>query len=163
MHLRGKKSDYFARLSTMNRALENGLNDVGIGALFGLYDYRFEVLALLEHSRYLDRVYGVGPHTISVPRIEPAEGAPISKDIPFPVSDREFKKVVAKHLKMKSSMPFPPMKPIFSGTKPLFNCFSTSSCLISLTSGPGNIPDENPPSACGVQPIQRARRSTALP
>ena len=95
MHPAGKKSDYFARLSTMDKALENGLNDVGIGALFGLYDYRFEVLALLEHSRYLDRVYGVGPHTISVPRIEPAEGAAISKNIPFPVSNRDFKKVVA--------------------------------------------------------------------
>ncbi len=95
MHPGGRKSDYFFRLSTMDRALENGLNDVGIGALFGLYDYRFEVLSLLEHSSHLDKKFGVGPHTISVPRVEPAAGAPLSHNTPHPVSDMDFKKIVA--------------------------------------------------------------------
>ena len=95
MHPSGKKSDYLWRLYTMDRALKNGLNDVGIGALFGLYDYRFEVLALIQHAKHLDEKYGVGPHTISIPRIEPAQNAPCAMNIPNPVSDEDFKKLVA--------------------------------------------------------------------
>ncbi len=95
MHPSGRKSDYLWRLYTMDRALKNGLNDVGIGALFGLYDYRFEVLALIQHAKHLDEKYGVGPHTISVPRIEPAQNAPCANNMPCPVSDNDFKKLVA--------------------------------------------------------------------
>ncbi|MFW6308543.1 MAG: [FeFe] hydrogenase H-cluster radical SAM maturase HydG [bacterium] len=94
MHPSGPKADYDWRLSVMDRAQEAGIDDVGIGALFGLYDYRFEVIALLKHAEYLDQKYGVGPHTISVPRLNPALGAPIDKP-PYPVSDEEFKKLVA--------------------------------------------------------------------
>ena len=75
--------------------MAGGIDDVGIGALFGLADFRFEVLGLLEHAKHLENLFGCGPHTISVPRIEPATNAPISNDIPFPVSDRNFKKIVA--------------------------------------------------------------------
>lgn len=95
MHPAGKKSDYSWRLYSMDRALKNGLNDVGIGALFGLYDYKFEVLALIQHSKHLDKTYNVGPHTISIPRIEPAQNAPASIKVPAPVSDQDFKKLVA--------------------------------------------------------------------
>jgi 2-iminoacetate synthase len=95
MHPSGKKADYDWRLNVMDRALENGLNDVGIGALFGLHDYKFEMLALLQHAQHLDETYGVGPHTISVPRIEHAQNAPASENIPHPVSDIDFKKLVA--------------------------------------------------------------------
>jgi 2-iminoacetate synthase len=95
MHPSGKKSDYLWRLYTMDRALKYGINDVGIGALFGLYDYRFEVLALIQHARHLDETYGVGPHTISIPRIEPAQNAPCAINVPNPVSDEDFKKLVA--------------------------------------------------------------------
>ncbi|MCX8093421.1 MAG: [FeFe] hydrogenase H-cluster radical SAM maturase HydG [Candidatus Goldbacteria bacterium] len=94
-HPTGKKSDYYYRLYVMDRAIKSGIDDVGIGVLFGLNDYRFEVLALLEHSNYLERKYGCGPHTISIPRIEPAIGAPLSKKVPYPVSDIDFKKIVA--------------------------------------------------------------------
>jgi 2-iminoacetate synthase len=95
MHPTGKKSDYDWRLNSMDRALSNGMHDVGIGALFGLYDYRFEVLALIMHAEHLDKEFGVGPHTISIPRMEPAQNAPASLDVPSPVSDLEFKKLVA--------------------------------------------------------------------
>ena len=95
MHPSGKKSDYTWRLTTMDRALKNGLNDIGIGALFGLYDYKFEVLALIQHAKHLDKTYGVGPHTISIPRIEPAQNAPAALDVPHQVSDIDFKKLVA--------------------------------------------------------------------
>lgn len=95
IHPSGKKRDYLWRLNVMDRALENGMHDVGIGALFGLYDYRFETLGLLMHAKHLDEKFGVGPHTISVPRIEYAKNAPCAETVPYPVSDRDFKKIVA--------------------------------------------------------------------
>ena len=79
----------------MDDAQEGGIDDVGIGVLFGLYDYKFEVMALLMHSKHLEEKYGVGPHTISVPRIRPALNAPLANEIPSPVSDKDFKKLVA--------------------------------------------------------------------
>ncbi|MCX5657145.1 MAG: [FeFe] hydrogenase H-cluster radical SAM maturase HydG [Candidatus Omnitrophica bacterium] len=94
VHVSGPKKDYSWRLYAMDRAQEAGIDDVGIGVLFGLYDYRFEVLALLYHALHLER-FGAGPHTISVPRIEPAFNAPLSKNPPFKVSDDDFKKLVA--------------------------------------------------------------------
>ena len=94
-HKSGPKADYEWRLSVMDRAMEAGIADVGLGVLFGLADYRFEVLALLEHAKHLEKIYGTGCHTISIPRIEPAVGAPVSDRIPQPVSDRNFKKLVA--------------------------------------------------------------------
>jgi 2-iminoacetate synthase len=95
MHPSGKKADYNRRVTTMDRALANGMHDVGIGALFGLYDYRFEALALIMHSKHLDEKFGVGPHTISIPRIKPAKNAPAAEHIPHQVSDTDFKKLVA--------------------------------------------------------------------
>jgi len=94
-HPSGIKADYEWRLSVMDRAMEGGIDDVGIGALFGLADYRFEVLSLMEHAAHLEKNFGCGPHTVSVPRIEPAEGVPFSRHIPHPVSDDDFKKIVA--------------------------------------------------------------------
>lgn len=89
------KADYLYRLTVMDRAMEGGVDDVGIGALFGLTDYRFEVLAMMEHAKHLEECYGCGPHTVSVPRMEPAIGAPTAENIPHPVSDDDFKKLVA--------------------------------------------------------------------
>ncbi|MDD3543453.1 MAG: radical SAM protein, partial [Petrimonas sp.] len=66
-HLRGKKADFDYRLTSLDRALEAGLDDVGIGALFGLYDWRFEVMGLVRHTNHLEACYNVGPHTISFP------------------------------------------------------------------------------------------------
>jgi 2-iminoacetate synthase len=94
LHPSGPKQDYEWRLSVMDRAMEGGFDDVGVGALLGLYDYRFEVLSGIAHARYLERQYGVGPHTISVPRFRQAMGAALAQ-APFPVSDQEFKKIVA--------------------------------------------------------------------
>jgi len=95
MHLSGPKSDYRYHLYAMHRAQKAGIDDVGIGVLFGLYDYRFEVLALLHHALELEKQFGVGPHTISVPRIEPAANSPLTVRPPAPVSDNDFKKLVA--------------------------------------------------------------------
>ncbi|MDZ7816120.1 MAG: [FeFe] hydrogenase H-cluster radical SAM maturase HydG [Planctomycetota bacterium] len=95
VHPSGPKSDYDNRLLTMHRALEGGIDDIGMGVLYGLYDHRFETLATIMHSQELDRRYNIGPHTISVPRIEPALNAPDAVQPPAPVSDREFKRIVA--------------------------------------------------------------------
>jgi len=79
----------------MDRAMEGGIDDVGIGVLYGLADYRFDTLAMMAHANHLEDCYGCGPHTVSVPRIEPASGAPIAGQIPYPVDDEDFIKIVA--------------------------------------------------------------------
>jgi 2-iminoacetate synthase len=89
------KSDYLYRLNVMHRAMKAGIPDVGLGVLFGLADYRFEILALIEHAKDLETKFGCGPHTVSFPRIEPAEGAPLPENIPHKVSDKDFKKIIA--------------------------------------------------------------------
>ena len=72
MHPRGNKADFLWRLYGQDRAMEGGCDDVGLGALFGLYDWRFEALGLLAHAIHLENSYGVGPHTFSFPRIKDA-------------------------------------------------------------------------------------------
>ncbi|MFA6357728.1 MAG: [FeFe] hydrogenase H-cluster radical SAM maturase HydG [Candidatus Omnitrophota bacterium] len=95
MHLSGPKSDPDNRISAPDRAFEAGIDDIGIGALYGLYDWRFETLGMLSHVEHMEKELNVGPHTISVPRIEPAEGADVSFNPPYKVSDEDFKKIVA--------------------------------------------------------------------
>jgi 2-iminoacetate synthase len=94
-HPFGPKADYDWRLTVWDRCLPSGIDDLGLGVLYGLYDWRWDTLALLDHAAYLDRTYGVGPHTISVPRIEPALNAPWAAQPPAPVSDDEFRRLVA--------------------------------------------------------------------
>lgn len=94
-HRSGPKADYDYRLSVMDRAMEGGIDDVGVGVLFGLAPWKQEVLSLLDHARYLDGKWGCGPHTVSVPRLEPAPGAPVANAIPYPVGDEEFRLLVA--------------------------------------------------------------------
>lgn len=95
VHMGGKKADYDWRVTAMDRAMEAGINDVGIGVLFGLCDWRFEVMALMQHIGHLEDKFGVGPHTISVPRLEPACGSDMASHPPKPVSDDDFRKIVA--------------------------------------------------------------------
>jgi 2-iminoacetate synthase len=95
VHLSGKKQDYDWRVSAIDRAMEAGINDAGIGVLFGLFDWRFEVLALMQHIRHLEERFGVGPHTISVPRLEPAVGSDVATHPPHAVSDVDFRKLTA--------------------------------------------------------------------
>jgi len=94
MHPTGPKSDYLHRLTAMDRAQQAGIDDVGIGPLLGLYDFKFEVLGLLFHALHLESEFGTGPHTISIPRLEAALNAPAAIKPPTPVSDDDFKKLV---------------------------------------------------------------------
>jgi len=90
------KGNYRWRLYAQDRAQDAGIDDVAIGALFGLYDWRFEVMGLLYHTIHLEEQFnGVGPHTISFPRITPATGTPFSDHPEYTVNDEDFKKLVA--------------------------------------------------------------------
>ncbi len=95
VHVAGKKADYDWRVSALDRAMQAGIDDVGIGVLYGLFDWRFETLATMAHIRHLENKFGVGPHTISVPRMEPATGSDMAMHPPMPVSDIDFRKLVA--------------------------------------------------------------------
>jgi 2-iminoacetate synthase len=95
LHPSGRKADMAWRLSVFDRAFAAGVDDVGMGVLYGLYDHRFDTLALLSHAQCLDRRYGVGPHTISFPRVEPAQNAPAAGRVPHPVGDDDITLVVA--------------------------------------------------------------------
>lgn len=88
-----RKGNYLWRLDGLSRAMEAGCDDVGIGVLFGLYDWRFEVLGLVRHALHLQEKYNVGPHTISFPRLRPAQG--VHLDDKYLVDDHDFKRLVA--------------------------------------------------------------------
>jgi 2-iminoacetate synthase len=93
VHPSGPKSHYLWRLHGLDRAQQAGIDDVGIGALMGLFDWRFETMALLYHTIHLEEVFKVGPHTISFPRIEPAIGTETA--VYQGVNDYDFKRLVA--------------------------------------------------------------------
>lgn len=92
-HKGGKKSDFEYRLTSLDRAMEAGIDDLGIGALFGLYDWKYEVLALVRHANHFEAVYNVGPHTISFPRIQDASSLELGDK--YMVNDEEFVRLVA--------------------------------------------------------------------
>ena len=88
------KGNYRWRLYAMHRAMDAGIDDVAIGALFGLYDWRFEVMGLVRHAHDLERQFGIGPHTISFPRMQPAPGSFIRENSSYLVGDDAFKRLV---------------------------------------------------------------------
>ena len=88
-----RKSNYLYRLDAFNRAMEAGIDDVGIGALFGLADWRFDVLGLVTHALHLQKTCGCGPHTISFPRMRPASG--VAVDDRRMINDHDFKRLIA--------------------------------------------------------------------
>ena len=94
MHPKSIKGNYEYHLTSFDRAMEAGIDDVGGGVLFGLADPKFEVLALMLHNEYLEEKFKVGFHTISVPRLKKAEGMNL-KDFPNILDDETFKKIVA--------------------------------------------------------------------
>ena len=92
-HKSGRKADFDNRLVSLDRAQEAGLDDVGIGALFGLYDWRFEVMGLVRQTNHLEACYNVGPHTISFPRLTDATDFKLNPE--YAVSDEEFTRIIA--------------------------------------------------------------------
>ena len=94
MHPKSIKGDYNYHLTAFDRAMEAGIDDVGAGVLFGLADPKFEVLGLMMHNKHLEDTFGVGFHTISMPRLKPAKGMSLD-EFPHLVDDAMFKKLVA--------------------------------------------------------------------
>ena len=94
LHVSGPKHNYNYHTTAMHRAREAGIDDIGMGVLYGLYDYKYETLAMLMHAMDLEEITGVGPHTLSVPRIRPAENVSL-ENYPYLVDDEDFKKIVA--------------------------------------------------------------------
>ena len=94
LHPSGPKSDYAWHTEAMDRAMQGGIDDVGIGVLFGLDTWRYDLVGLLMHAEHLEARFGVGPHTISVPRICPADDID-TKDFPNAVPDDIFCRIVA--------------------------------------------------------------------
>ena len=94
LHPTGPKSDYNWHTEAMDRAMEGGIDDVGLGVLFGLESYRYEFAGLIMHAEHLEAVHGVGPHTISVPRVKPAMD--IDPDVfDNGIPDEMFEKIIA--------------------------------------------------------------------
>lgn len=94
-HLSGPKSDFRYRYEAPFRALEAGIDDIGLGVLFGLDDPVMEIRGLLTHIDEMKKIYGVGPHTISIPRLKYAKGADLSYNPPYPIDDEFFCYIVA--------------------------------------------------------------------
>ena len=94
LHPTGPKSDWAYHTEAMDRAMLGGIDDVGVGALFGLSNYRYDVVGILMHAEHLEARFGVGPHTISVPRIRPADDID-PRDFPNAVTDEVFRRIVA--------------------------------------------------------------------
>jgi 2-iminoacetate synthase len=88
------KGDYDWRTTAFHRALEAGVDDVGMGVLYGLYDWKFELLASVCHARDLERQFNIGPHTISFPRLEPASGTDLPTTSPYLIDDETFRRIV---------------------------------------------------------------------
>jgi 2-iminoacetate synthase len=95
VHKFGRKADYDWRLGAIDRAMQAGIDDCGVGVLFGLHDWRYELLALMQHIDHLEDAWGVGPHTISMPRLEPADGSELASHPLAPLGDTDFLKLIA--------------------------------------------------------------------
>ena len=95
VHPHGPKANYRWRLYALHRAMDAGIDDVATGALFGIYDWKFEVMGLLYHAMDLERQFSIGPHTISFPRLTPASGSDLSTGSKYLVDDKYMKKLVA--------------------------------------------------------------------
>ncbi|MBN9648290.1 [FeFe] hydrogenase H-cluster radical SAM maturase HydG [Terrisporobacter glycolicus] len=94
LHPTGPKHDYDYHTEAHDRAMEAGIDDVGLGVLYGLSTYKYELVGILMHAEHLEAAFGVGPHTISVPRLRPADDIDVS-EFPEALSDEIFQKIVA--------------------------------------------------------------------
>lgn len=94
LHPTGPKACYDWHTEAMDRAMQGGLDDVGLGVLFGLADYRYEFAAMLLHAEHLEAVYGAGPHTMSVPRVKSADGLE-AQGFGYSIDDATFARIIA--------------------------------------------------------------------
>ena len=146
MHPAGPKANYDWHTTAMHRAMKGGIDDVGIGVLFGLYDYQYETVAMLMHAEHLEATMGVGPHTVSVPRLRPALGVTLEK-YPHLVNDTDFKKIVTI---LRLSVPYAGMilstreEPIFRDEVLSLGVTQVSSGSCTGVGGYQNALEKNP-------------------
>ena len=132
----GPKADYERQLFAHNRAFEGGLDDIGLGVLFGLYDWKFEVLGVISHAQYLDKTFGVGPHTISVPRF--CKAPTVIYEPRYLVSDEDFLKLIAI---LRVSVPYTGMiistreSPAIRETAYCIGISQSSAASVAVTGG----------------------------
>ncbi|OGW81489.1 MAG: [FeFe] hydrogenase H-cluster radical SAM maturase HydG [Omnitrophica bacterium RIFCSPLOWO2_12_FULL_44_17] len=141
------KANYQWRLYCMHRALEAGIDDVGIGALFGLYDWKFEVMGLVYHAWELETKLGIGPHTVSFPRLEPAFNSPLSVESPYRISDEILKRII---LVIRLAIPYTGMIITARENAEMRReaiSFGVTQTDASTKIGIGSYSDENPDQA----------------
>lgn len=162
LHPDGPKSDYAWRLTAHDRACEAGVRDLGLGVLLGLYDYRFDVTALLAHAHYLLNTYGTGALVISYPRLIPAASAPASSDQTWVVNDEEFVFVIAV-----TRLALPPTEivlntPAASEVRRKLYAVGVSQVAVGSSSYPGVYSADGVPEAAGSLKIGRPRNLETL-
>jgi 2-iminoacetate synthase len=157
LHPKGPKSDYAARLTAHDQALEAGLSEVGLGLLLGAGPYRFDVVALVSHAQHLERKHGVGPHTVTLERMIAAAGAPASQDPQRQISDEDFVFIVAL---TRLALPHTGLimsTPARSEVRRELYSTGISEVMAGAYSYPGVYTDDGDPEAGGKLVVGRAR------
>jgi 2-iminoacetate synthase len=157
LHPRGPKADYAWRLTCHDRAYESGLGEVGLGVLLGAYDHRFDVVALLQHARYLADTYGHGPHAITYPRMIPAPAAPASRNTDYAVSDEEFCYLVAVTRLADPCVDIILATPAPRDVRVALYGLGASQVSVGSQSYPGVYTSDGDPQAAGALKIGRPR------
>ena len=162
LHPSGPKSDYAARLTCHDQAIEAGLGEVGLGLLLGAGPYAFDVVALVTHALHLSETCGVGPHTISYPRMIPAASAPASQEAERQISDEDFVFIVAVTRLARPHTGIIMTTPARSETRRELYSTGISEVMAGSYSYPGVYTEDGDPEAGGKLVIGRARPLEAV-
>lgn len=157
LHPPGPKADYAARLTCHDQAFEAGLHELGLGILLGAGPWQFDLVALLCHARHLEQVCGVGPHTISFPRMVPAARAPASQEEQRQISDEDFVFIVAVTRLARPHTGIIMTTPAESETRRELYSTGISEVMVGAFSYPGVYTSDGDPEAGGKLVIGRAR------
>lgn len=157
LHPSGPKSDYAARLTCHDQAIEAGLDEVGLGLLLGAGPYAFDVVAIIAHAQHLAETYGAGPHTISYPRMVPAAGAPASQEPERQISDDDFVFIVAVTRLARPRTGIIMTTPAKSETRRELYSTGVSEVMVGASSYPGVYTEDGKPEAGGKLVIGRPR------
>lgn len=162
LHPDGPKADYARRLVCHDEALTIGMDDVGLGILLGVYEYRFDVIAMLMHAAHLNEVHGVAPHTFNIPRLTASADAPGSQTPYSPISDALFMFITAV---LRLAAPFADIAlstPATRDTRRDLYATGISSVSVGSESYPGVYTADGDPEAGGALVIGRPRNVEIL-
>lgn len=162
LHPAGAKADYAARLTCHDQAIEAGLQEIGLGILLGAGAYTFDLVALIAHARHLVETYGVGPHTLSFPRMVPAAGAPVSQEPQRQVSDEDFVFITAVARLARPHTGLILSTPAKSETRRELYSTGISEVMVGASSYPGVYTEDGDPEGAGRLVIGRPRPLEAV-